>query len=231
MKSIFLISILVISLLIGYVYFNVELPKRNSISDSFVNLSLSAEFENKKVETILIIEEREINTSNVYELINIRKGVYQISNKNLKDQYFYRELKEFNITKDTRIDFALSKPKEVISKVTESNSIIKIEVKSENFQNVRYCLKYSINYIFVKSIDKTEIKKLDGYNGWDKCYSLETSLINSNETIYISYTSLGNTDSIEYIDLVLIDMEYLGIYQNKENNLDIGGKDLIINIK
>lgn len=232
-KIIFIVVILIIASLIGYVYYKYELPKKNQIEGSFINVSISAEFEGKKVPTILIIkngESKEIETSEIYELINLRKGIYQINNKNLEGQNFYRELKEFNLTEDTRIDYILSKPKEVKAKWSENNSIIKVNIKSENFQNVKYCLKSSINYIFVKS-NQTEIKKLDGYKKWDKCYSLDASLINSNETIYISYDFFKQPSQNDYINLSIIDTEYLGNYQNIENNLDIGGEDLIINIR
>lgn len=233
-KTIFIISILVIALIIGFIYYKVELPNKDQIKGSFVNVSISAEFEGKKVQTILIIENgenKEIETSEVYELINLRKGIYRISNKNLNDQDFYQTIKEFNLTKDTRIDFTLSKPKEVKIRWSENNSIIKVNIKSENFQNVKYCIKYSMNYIFVKSINQTEIKRLDGYKDWDKCYSLEKSLTNSNETIYISYTMFRIPNSDDYIKLAIIDTEYLDEYQNRKDDLDLGGEDKIVNIK
>ena len=227
------IIILVLVSVSTIIYFKYELPRRLGIEGEFSNLSISAKYDGKFVEAVLIIqngENKEIKTREGYEFLEIKKGVYEIYCIN-SSEIFYKAKKTFNITKDiTRIDFELEKPKEVRIKSKENGSIINLEIYSENYQNAKVCLKHSLNYIFVNT-EKEEIDLLDGYKDWDKCYSLDKS-IKGSEFLNVSYKVFGIPNEDDYIKIAVIDTEYIkGSYRNQLDGVDLGGKDQISRIK
>jgi len=227
---IIIISIIAIASIILYVKY--ELPKRSNIEGEFSNLSISAKYNGNYIETILVLENGETHElkTNGYEFIQLRKGIYNIYNKN-EEKNFYQKVEEYNISEDIRrIDFELDKPEEVITKTKHNSSIVNVKMSSENFQNVKLCLKHTISYIFVNINTLEEIDLLDGYEDWDKCYSLDKSL--GKEEVNISYRISRIPEESDFINMAIIDTEYVeGKYRNEFKGKDLGGEDIIVKIK
>ncbi len=228
------IIILVIASISVVLYIKYELPKRSNIEGAFANVSISAKYENRNIETVLVIqngETHELEMRGGYEFLQLRKGIYKIYNKN-QEENFYRNMVSYNISEDTRrIDFELNKPKEVEVKTKDDGSLINVEMSSENYQNVKLCLKHSLSYIFVNMESVMKIDLLDGYEGWDKCYSLEKSL-NGVEEVNVSYRVFRMLEEDDFIEIAIIDTDYVdGKYENQFENKDLGGEDVIAKIK
>lgn len=170
-----------------------------------VNISISAEYNRKRVETgFEIIGLISGNTSDSYELVEMEKQLIQIKNVNLKDQSFYENIKEYNITENTRIDLILEKAELPEIDIDYEENII-VNISSANFKEVQFCLVGSLNYMFIRAKDYYEIDKLEGYENYDICYNGDFSLINSYEIINVSFTKFGNPTENDYINLTLID--------------------------
>jgi len=188
---------------LGYFYYKYEYSV--SIIE-YSNLSISAEENGRKIKTGFIIETQDGNilgnTSKSYEMAKVRIGdVIKIYNKNIEDQNFYTDVKEFEMKPENRrVKLTLEKPKEIIVKINKTKPI-KIFLKSEDARNIDFCISWSANYIFVEALNFTEIDKIDG---WSKCYDGNFSLINSNKTIEIKYTKFGTPDDKDYIKLLLL---------------------------
>jgi len=225
-----IIIILILASISGVLYVKYELPRRRNMQKGFANVSISAMYGGKYIDSTLVIQNgdtKEITTRNGYEFLRLKKGIYEIYNKNTS-QNFYRSILEYNISLDVqRIDFELSKPKEVTIKSSNNRSLIEIEVDSENFQNAKLCLQHSTNYIFLNLESKEEIDLLDGYEDWDKCYSLEKSII-SKEKLNISYEIFVIPTEEDFIKIAIIDTDFInGEYRNRLDGTDLGGEDEI----
>jgi hypothetical protein len=203
MRKIWIIF-LILAIVIGttlFIYFKVEPQVKE-----YVNVSIIAKHEGIITKTGIIVDGQEINTSNSYELLLLEKKPITIKNKNLKGQNFYEKEYTYNLTKDTRIDIELEKPK--LPKIDVDKNIITIF--SENFMDVKFCLISSANYISIEA-NQTEIKKLDGFENYDSCYSLNKDLKNSKEVIKIDYIELSNPTDMDFLNITVID--------NQENSL------------
>lgn len=200
-------------------------------SDSFfggelndINLSISAEEGRKKVKTGYIITTSEEvilgNTSQVYELITTSsRDTIEISNSNLKGQFYFKDKKVINSSLGSaRIDLELSSPQKIEYDILSDNPLV-ISLESKDARNITYCLDWTINYIFVSSVNATEVDSPKGYPAWDKCYSLDVDLKNSNKTIEIDYREFSNPSADDKIEVLFIQEEF------------IGEKDQIIKVK
>ena len=115
-------------------------------------------------------------------------------------------------------------------KSKNNGSRINLEISSENYQNVKLCIKHSINYIFVE-FELEKIDLLDGYEDWSKCYSLDRS-IKGVEFLNVSYQIFGTPTEDDYIKVAVIDTDYIdGKHENELDGVDLGGEDLIRRIK
>jgi len=203
-KQIFFIIFfcIILSATCFYFYYKYE-PEKQEL----INISISAEYE-KKIKTgfIIITNSGEIrgNTSYSYELIRLPKQVIKIKNINLEDQNFYEDEKEYNLTKNIRIDLILSKPEKLEIKIIENESLF-VELYSKNFKEIDFCLKGSLNYMFIRAENFTKIEKLEDYTNYDICYDGNFSLLDNFKTIKIDYTNYGTPNEKDFIDLVLID--------------------------
>jgi hypothetical protein len=203
MRKIWIIF-LILAIVIGttlFIYFKVEPQVKE-----YVNVSIIAKHEGIITKTGIIVDGKEINTSTSYELLLLEKKPTTIKNKNLEGQNFYEKEYTYNLTKDTRIDIELEKPK--LPKIDVDKNIITIF--SENFIDVKFCLIGSANYISIET-NQTEIKKLDGFENYDSCYSLNKDLKNSKEVIKIDYIELSNPTDMDFLNITVID--------NQENSL------------
>lgn len=227
------IIILIIATVSIVLYVKYELPRRAGLDGTFSNLSISAEHGGEFVVTTLMIrngDTKEIKTRKGYEFLKVKKGIYEIFNKDT-EQGFYRKIVEYNISKNTtRIDFELDRPEEITVRSRDDGESINIVISSENYQNVRICLRHSLSYIFV-NINISKIDLLDGYENWDKCYSLEKS-IKGEEEVNLSYEISRIPEDDDFIEIVVIDTDYInGEYRNRFNEKDLGGEDVVVRIK
>lgn len=189
-----------------YLYYSYDIKDPVGYS----NVSISAEIEGKKIITGFVVEtdkgETEGNTSRSYEKFVVNQNqVIKIKNKNIGNQTYYIESKEVNITSEThRIIFKLEEPKEIKTKVLNSNPIV-LFLESENARNTDFCLSWSLNYIFVEAVNYTTRDQPENYKSW-KCYR-GFSLLNSNETIQIDYSKFGTPNENDYIKILLFSDE------------------------
>ena len=159
-----LILFLIISSGLTYIYINYKSPNQG---EDFVNVSILAKYNGKTIKTGFKIGNITGNTSDYYELIKIKKGWISIQNVNLKNQTFYEDKEIFNISKkNNRINLILDKPELPKIKVIKLNPL-EINIKSSNFKDMIFCLKGSVNYILLKAINYTEIKKPEEFKYYD----------------------------------------------------------------
>jgi len=221
MKNKIIILFVFLVICAGVVYYVYTTSDKPITDEDKISISILTLFENKPIETNVLIETNqgiiELNTSKTYELIKVFPNqTIKITNKNIIKQKFYSDTKEIKIENiNERVELTLDEPKELEVKVSESDNI-NVFLFSENFKEVRFCLTWSLNYIFVKALNYTEIQRLEGYEDYERCYQGNFSLINSNKTIEVKYQNMGIPDEKDYIKMIILD---------KANN----GK--IINIK
>lgn len=209
MKKIWIVLI-ILALVVGavsYIYF-----KGETVQKEYVNVSIIASYEGIYTKTGIIIDGKEINTSKSYELIKMEKKLVTVKNKNIEGQNFYEEEYEYNLTENTRIDIELEKPQLPEIDVDYRNGL-SVTLSSENFEDVKFCLIGSLNYIFLEA-DKPKIKKIEGFENYDSCYSLEKDLKDSEETVNINYTELSNPTELDYINMSIIDSQGNYIIEN-----------------
>ncbi len=147
-----ILFIVIASLLVGgiYAYYNYEIPRKNNIEESIVNISISTKHNSEFIKSKVLIkngQQEEIQTSETYQLVNLIKGEYNFTTQNLD---FYTTDIKLNITKNQRLDIPLFKPKPIKYNKTEEDGKINIEVYSERFKNIRYCIDNSFSYIFIE---------------------------------------------------------------------------------
>jgi len=203
MKKSSLILIVVCIILLGVLaYFYFEFKPEEV---QYYNVSISAEYENNKIKTGFKINPIGItgNTSSSYEFYEIQEGVIWIENFNINNQKYYINAKEYNITKNTRIDLILTKPEKVDYKI-EENEIINITLYSKNFKEIDFCLSASFNYYFVRAKDYKETNKYEDEN-YDACYIGNFSLLDNYKSIEIGYKQFETPDRNDFINLILID--------------------------
>lgn len=187
----------------GYFYYKYDFKKPTL---EFSTISISAEYNNQKVVTGYVIKTSNgtkiANTSQSYEKAMVVKNtIIKIYNKNIEDQNFYTDLREFNITEDTkRINLKLVEPKEIKIKILSTKPLL-VNLESEDARDIDFCISWSSNYIFVEIINFT---KTENFENWHKCYNGDFSLINSNKTIEIDYSKFGTPGKNDYIKLLLL---------------------------
>lgn len=197
------LTLLVISGIVLFIYFNYN-PQKEEES---INLSISTEYNHQKIKTQLEITSTNgtqfLNTSQYYEIIQVPKGEITIKNKNIENQDYYQNIYKYNVSdENTRLDIKLEKP--ILPKITiiRINPLI-IDVKSENFQGVNFCLISSVNLVFV-SANYTEIKKPDNYSNYDSCYG---TFDLGEKIIKINYESLSNPTKDDFLNITFYDKE------------------------
>lgn len=236
-RTIFLIVFVigVIGLLI-FLYWKYELPKKN-IYD-LTNLSISAKLNGK-----LVITNYTINYNGAVKNGQTEKSGYvleqvpknqtiKIYNININNQTYYTDYKEFQAQDTKRIDFKLEQPQEVLINTTDNTDNLTIILFSKNFQNVIFCVKWSVHFISVATQDFNQTEKPDLYKTWDRCYNANFSLRNNEEKINLQYKIFGILNIDDYIKIAVIDSDYKdGVFITEQDNKDIAGTDKIEKIK
>lgn len=212
-KSLILIFILILLLGGGftYIYYKYEIPNKNN-SITLTNLTISAEYNGKKIKTGYVIESPngiiEGNTSQSYEFEQVRKNqVIKIYNKNIEDQLFFKDLRIIDISENLiRIDLKLEEPKPINIKKVSENPII-LNLTSQDARDIDFCLDWTSAYIFVKVENYTKIEK----EGYKNCFNGDFSLNESNnQVIKIDYTKFKIPTNEDYIKIILIQEELKG---------------------
>lgn len=203
------VVLLVLALILGGTLFFIYEKYQVPMNKDFSNISISAEYDGKKIITGFKAGDIEGNTTDSYELIKMQSGKQiTIENINLENQSFYKVVKELNVTKENqRIDMILEKPIEPKIEITNSSPIA-IQIETSSFKDMKVCLVWSLNYVFVRAENLTSITKLKGYESWDRCY--ETDFNSGMTKIYISYQELNPVTENDYIKISLITPEFLG---------------------
>jgi len=204
MKRQTIAMVVVVMILAGILFYSYS--NEPSRKEHF-NVSISAQYDKERVITGYYLDGQIFNTSRGYELISLPEGEIEIENINIKNQNFYEEKEKYNITKNTRIDIILSRPEKVEIKTNGKNPII-VELFSKNFKDVDFCLKGSNRFLFIKPEGNySKIRKLEGFEDYEKCYDGNFSLKNSNYKINITYQDIGIIGEEDYIILAVIDKD------------------------
>lgn len=202
MKGVYWLVIIILLLGMGLLLANKYYEPKEK-AEQF-NVSISAEYNRRLIKTGIEIDGQVINTSSSYEMIKINGGIIKIKNINLKDQNFYENEIEVNISSNTRIDLVLEKADIPTIKIKDNGTIMLI-IESENFKEVDFCLKGSYNYIFIKADEFEEVRKFEGYENYDICYDGNFSLSGNNQEIEISYTQFTEATKHDYLNITLMD--------------------------
>lgn len=239
MKGLIFLIIIVVIIVGGLflIYFYYEKPQQQNHKLNYVNLSISAQHNKKKVTTEYIIELpnliRQGNTSKLgYTLEKLPANLtIKIYNKNLPSQNYYTDLQELKIIKGTnyRIDLNLEEPKKLnITLLNKTQDKITLNLFSENFKNVKFCIGYSPNILFVKA-NYEKIEKIASYRNYSRCYYTNYTLKNENKEVTLTYLAYGVLQD-DYIKVIFIDSDYLdGSFRTGEKT-DLFGKNEEITI-
>lgn len=229
------LTIILFLFLIGgatIIYFKYEKPIKES-NDIFYNVSIYATYEGRNVVTGYSFSGFNGETLENGAILENLRGNNEVtfSNFNLEGQNFYTYQKKAILSKDimTRVELILDKPKEVKTRRIDDNTL---EIESEMFKNVKYCMRWSKHYIFVGIYNLKEISKPEMYRFWDRCYDGNVSLINSKTSIVFSSAEYGVKDDEDYIELAIIDSDIIdGKVVISKGDEDLYGKNKIIKIK
>jgi hypothetical protein len=207
------ILVLILSGTFTFIYFKYQKP----INEPEIStLSISAEFEGKKITTGFKLNGEFFTTSNLGHIqIEVPKGyLISLEHINLDGQEFYKQKETINITRDIqRYDFILKEMKN-LSITKQSGNPIVLNVSSKDYQDLHFCLKWSLAYIFVRS-NFTEISKPSEFEKWDRCYKTDVSLENSNLIIPISFQELSPPRDSDYINISLFNPSLIDKYKNE----------------
>ena len=197
---VFLIGIIIIIAGFSLLYFKVILPNRAE-SNETVSLSICAEYENKKIETGMIIDGIKYNLTDSYEIIEFKKGsIVNIKNININNQSYYIRSQEVNLSKNTRIDFQLNKPIETTIKKDSDTYNVNLEIDSY-LEDAFICLKWSYAYYFVFLENHTQSDKIERYQTYDRCYDIEN--IDGKQDFNVTFKYSSTPLSSDYINLVI----------------------------
>lgn len=195
-----IITFLVIIGLVVIVYFYVPNPSETG----YVNVSISASYNNQKVITQLDAGGTIFNTTKYYETIKVEKGEFLVKNTNIDNQNFYEEVYKYNITNnDTRIDVQLEKPEIPKITINHINPLI-ISISSKDFKETKFCLISSINLIFVEA-NYTKIDNPEGYSNYDVCYGAFD--LNNTRSFQIDYTPISAPKTSDYLNITVFDRD------------------------
>lgn len=193
-----IVTVLIIVGLVVLIYFYVPSPLRTE----YVNVSISASYDNQKIITQIDAGGQIFNTTKYYETIRVPTGTLILKNTNIDSQNFYEQIYNENITKNnTRIDLKLEKPDLPKIEIKQINPLI-ISVSSKNFQETRFCLMSSVNLIFVES-NYTKIQNPENYTDYDSCYG--TFNLKGTENFQVNYTLLSNPTNNDFIKITIFD--------------------------
>ena len=239
---IFFILVLIISGILIYFYY--EKPHKLKNLQSFVNVTISAQEENKYVKTgyKIIVNNVEykkgetLSSGILLEKVPTNSSII-IYNTNIDNQTYYSDFKNFTTTeiKNYRVNLELVKPGVV--QVTHFGKIgvddvINVKLNGTNFNNVKACVSWSSHIIFVNILNYTKIDKLSEYKNYDKCYDLGFSLHNTEKQLNLEYKTFGNLNSADEIKLVFIDSIYTNLgYVTILDDKDVGAPNLEYEIK
>jgi len=203
------IGIIIFCIILAGILFYIYYTYEGKSDIVFVNVSISAEDGKDRIETGFIIQTEqgiiEGNTSSMYELLQIPEGKITIKNINLENQDYYQNERRLDITGNIRIDLQLENPELPEVSVDGKNPLI-VKVSSHNFQEIIFCLKGSMNYLFIET-NFTEITKIENFTHYDRCYDSGFSLKDSEEIIEVTYTQMSEPLETDYINISLIDKE------------------------
>lgn len=207
-KKLIVFAFIVLLLVAGFLllYFKVIIPNRN-LSNETISLSVCAEYENKKIETGMLINGIKYNLTDSYEIIEFKKGsIVNIKNININNQSYYIRSQEVNLSKNTRIDFKLAKPKETIIKkssaILRGDDIFEINLEIDSYlEDAFICLKWSYAYYFVFLENHTQSDKIERYQTYDRCYDIEN--IDGKQDFNVTFKYSSTPLSSDYINLVI----------------------------
>ncbi len=93
----------------------------------------------------------------------------------------------------------------------ERTDKIILNIVSNDYRKVQFCLVWSLDYIFVKS-NYTEITKPIECNNWGRCYNTDFSLNSTNSlTIPVEYPKISDSITKSYINISLMSGDFIGL--------------------
>lgn len=199
--------VLVLGGILSYIYFTQQ--EQISNPDEAI-LTVSAEFNGRKVITGFKVNGEEFNTSTQgYTLVKVPLNyLITLENVNLQGQTFYKEVAEFNMTqKVIRHDIILTELGNLTINKVDGNPI-NLSIYSSDFRDLRFCLVWSLKYIFVMS-NYTEIEKPAEFKKYDRCYKTDLSLKDTILLAPITYEELGIPTEKDFINISFFNPELI----------------------
>lgn len=244
-----ILAIVLIGVLLAF-YFNFDFNFDFFNNDTYlINISIAALYDDDFISTQYYVSN--IQQKQKYTLLGgyVQERIpfnttTKIYNVNLEHQNFYTDVNEvkFDDDKTHRIYLQLSKPDILkVVNINDTGELINIELKSNNYKKIRYCLRWSPNVITVKDVafqaKNDDMKTIDLIDVPDKlrtymrCYHTHQTLNNKNDTLILKvyYESTFDFNSQDYIYLYAYDGNDIEPIENEL--LDKYGENLEIKIK
>ena len=208
------------------------MPNKSIGKIKYVNLSISAELDNKNIITGYRIEKdnyfykegKTLEGGYILEKVPLN-STYKIMSMNLENQSYYQiskiiivnELKPYRAT----LDIVEPGKIEVSHILEKTNNRVLVEISSNGvYSNICYCIDWSAGFLYVKNYNHTLMNL--SIPTYVKCYNTNKNLNNDYIIIILKYKewkNLGENDSIR-----------LFVFDSKEDNgiifKDFGGKDV-----
>lgn len=230
----------VILLLIGggvYLYYKYEKPKQENINE-MTNLSIYAIDDTGRLiktgydiysDNSLLKSGETLSQAPILEQVP-KNSFIEVKNRNIDFQNYYfcswnnSLIREENISR-VKLDLIEPSPIEV-NKLNNLNFSLQT---SREFRNLIVCVKYTVDFIYVKALNYTEMEnKPKLYEDYDKCYATNIT-IKKGEIKYLNlvYKIWGSLDPKDNLKIAFIDSDN-GI--TELNETDQFAKDFIYNL-
>lgn len=207
------IFVIVLAVALVFIYIKYEKPLRQKPIE-YTNLSLVAREEGNRIKTGFVVETSEKiiigNTSRYFEVVNVPKNEsIRVYNTNLDNQEYFKDIKELTITEDNfRVTLDLFTPEKISFRKINENPLV-IEVYSLNARNLDFCIRHTVNYIYINVSNGTQFEKPENLTRYNSCYSTNISLEDSYENVTINYKLFGLEKSSDYFEVGILNGEFL----------------------
>lgn len=225
--------IFIIASSLYYVWIKYEKPAENTISQ-YTNLSIAVKLDDEFIKTGYIIYQdgykykEGVTLDDGYSFVSIPiNSTYQVTSVNLEDQYYYSIMNTFvadsNIPYRSLLNIKSVGELRVSHSLDNKNQKISIDIYSIGpYNDISYCIDWSDNIIWVKSLNDIIADKLY-FPSYIKCFDTRITLDDSNYLIELNYKEWKDINQDDYIKIYFFDKNY-------ENNIikydKIGGNDV-----
>jgi len=228
---IFFVMLALIASTLTFIYYKYE-RSNNTGNLDYINISVSASSNKKPINIGFRIDrdgffykDGETLKEGAVLVKVLRNSSYTITSINLENQSYYTFTKKLNLDSGNtnRVDLNMIPPGELVVNHRIEDEKIFLEVSSIGpYNNLSYCIDWSDNFLWVKSLNYTSSFNIYNSN-YVKCYNTNKNLYNDSILIALEYKHWQDLISEDFIKIYFLDKD---IVNNKIIYENFGGKDI-----